>query len=602
MGSDRPGSPAVPLVAQVVPAVPTFAVDDGFAYAVPADFADDLRVGSVVRVPLGGRRVRGYVVDVRDRDVSGLKEVAAVSGHGPVFDGRLLQTLRWAAVHYVAPLAALLAKAAPPNLPRRPGAPGEPPGGPWAESPLPAVTGAAAAGRHPRPSVLMGPGPATAQLVGLAGPVLKAGRSVLVVAPTLAEARSWRDRLGAAVGEARLGSSGIGAKEATAAWSAAQAPGRLLVGTRETAFWPMAGLALAVILGDGRRGMKDKATPTTHARDVLRRRASIERFGLVVAATVPTVETIGIGPDVAAAPGRHWPLVEVADRTEEPPGGGFLLERTRLALRGLVNRGGTALVFTHRRGYAPAFRCIRCRTIRRCPACGARPEPGTACVRCGAALEGCAACGGRRFEPLGAGQGRILDEVRRVVGRAAAGDAESAAPVKVATERDLVGLQAVELAVVVDADGLFLAPHYRSDEDAFRLLVRVAQTVAPGRGRRCLVQTSLPGHAVLAALRHGQAGPYLDELAAARARDGFPPAGELIVVEATDPPPSAHADLEAATAGRGEVLGPAEVRDRRRWLLQGRDLWQVRVALRRIVSTWRETGARVRIDADPVDL
>ena len=62
----------------------------------------------------------GFVVDVRRREVSGLKEVAAVSGAVPVFDERLLQTLRWAAIHYVAPLAAVLAKAAPPNLPKRP--------------------------------------------------------------------------------------------------------------------------------------------------------------------------------------------------------------------------------------------------------------------------------------------------------------------------------------------------------------------------------------------------------------------------------------------------------------------------------------------------
>ncbi len=55
-------------IAQVVPAVPTFSVDDGFSYAIPDDMA--LSVGSIVRVPLGGRRVRGYVTGVRSGDAT----------------------------------------------------------------------------------------------------------------------------------------------------------------------------------------------------------------------------------------------------------------------------------------------------------------------------------------------------------------------------------------------------------------------------------------------------------------------------------------------------------------------------------------------------
>jgi primosomal protein N' (replication factor Y) len=347
--------------------------------------------------------------------------------------------------------------------------------------------------------------------------------------------------------------------------------------------------------------MKDKQTPTTQVRDVLRRRSAVERFGLVFAGAVPTAETIAAGADVVSLPGRSWPLVEVADRTEEAPGGGFVMDRARLALRTVVNRGGSAIVFTHRRGYAPAFRCATCRTVRRCPACGARPGTEPQCPRCGATLGPCVECGGRRFEPLGAGAGRILEEVRRVVG-AAAGDAASNSPVRVVTERDLVGVRAVDLAVVVDADGLLLAPHYRADEDALRLLARVAATVARGPGRRCLVQTGLPAHPVIAALRRGDAVSFLRGTVAERARDGFPPSGELLVVETGGEPPTADADLRAVAAGRATVLGPAPGPDRTRWLVQGSDLRTVRIALRRIATRWRETGARVRIDADPIDL
>ena len=69
-----------------------------------------MSVGSVVRIPLGGRKVRGFVTDVRTGSLEGLKELRGVSGEIPVFDERLLETLRWAAHHYVSPLAGILAK------------------------------------------------------------------------------------------------------------------------------------------------------------------------------------------------------------------------------------------------------------------------------------------------------------------------------------------------------------------------------------------------------------------------------------------------------------------------------------------------------------
>jgi primosomal protein N' len=62
---------------RVVPDVPTFAVDDGFTYAVPDGL--DPTVGSIVRVPLGGRVVRGWVIAEEASDGSDLKELRRVS-------------------------------------------------------------------------------------------------------------------------------------------------------------------------------------------------------------------------------------------------------------------------------------------------------------------------------------------------------------------------------------------------------------------------------------------------------------------------------------------------------------------------------------------
>jgi hypothetical protein len=80
-------------VARVVPDLPTFAVDDGFAYEVPAGV--EVEVGAVVRIPLGGRRVRGYVVAMGEAPRPGLRPLLSRSGDLPVFDRGLLEVMRW---------------------------------------------------------------------------------------------------------------------------------------------------------------------------------------------------------------------------------------------------------------------------------------------------------------------------------------------------------------------------------------------------------------------------------------------------------------------------------------------------------------------------
>ncbi|HYN98627.1 MAG TPA: primosomal protein N', partial [Actinomycetota bacterium] len=55
-------------------------------YSVPPELADRVRIGSIVRVPLRNRRVRGWVVRVQlEADPpEGVVPIAAVSGRGPV--------------------------------------------------------------------------------------------------------------------------------------------------------------------------------------------------------------------------------------------------------------------------------------------------------------------------------------------------------------------------------------------------------------------------------------------------------------------------------------------------------------------------------------
>ena len=65
---------------------------------------------------------------------------------------------------------------------------------------------------------------------------------------------------------------------------------------------------------------------------------------------------------------------------------------------------------------------------------------------------------------MGAGIGRVIDELRGVIGAEVGVAGDSAHLVLVGTERDLPGLPALDLAVAIDADAVILAPHYRAEE------------------------------------------------------------------------------------------------------------------------------------------
>lgn len=584
----------------MVPDVPSFAVDDGFWYSIPRHLDEQVRVGSLVRVPLSGRRVRGWVVETGEGPPERkLKDVSGVSGEASVFDETLLRSLIWMSTHYVAPLSVLLAKATPPNLPRPPRS--APDGEFRAAGAHPIIELARAAARGDKVPVraMVGSWQSGEWLVSL-GPVLEAGKSVLVVAASAAEVATIsteaRDQFGRLVVEV----SGDDNAELTLAWSDAQLPARLIIGTPRVAQWKVPGLSLAVVLEEGRRAMKERQTPTLQVRDVIRTRSLLEGFIAVFLGPTPSVELLWAGAQVRRLGNRAWPLVETVDRSQDPPGSGFLSDRVVAALRATTRRGGRCFVFTHRRAGAGSMRCARCRAIRACPRCGSYVGRVEHCPRCGAALGPCTQCRSTSFEEMGTIPQRLVGEIARHLGANAVSVHPADTPVTVGTERDLAALPPVTVAVAADADGMLMGSGYRTTEEALRQLARVAGAASSGRGSRMMVQTSRPDSDLVRTLRRGDPISYLEKVLAARAAEGMPPATEMIALELRGKIPEA-VDVELGSIPGATALGPAVVDQGVRWLLTG-DLRAARGELRSLVGRWRDEGTTVRVDADPIDL
>lgn len=529
-----------------------------------------------------------------------LKDIAALSSQDPVFGPGVLKSISWAATHYVAPMSVLLDRSAPPNLPTPAASEPQidlPQRG--TKHPLLELTREIAAGRR-RPTTAVVEGWQGMDWLDALLPVLGQGSSVLVVTATETEAntigREARDRQIPTVIVA-----GDVARDLTSSWVEAQHPGRLVVGTPRAAMWQIAGLALAVVLEEGRRAMKDRQTPTLHVREVMATRSRIEGFSLVFIGPTPSVEVLASGPEVISVGTRAWPLVEIVDRRDDTPGSGLLAERSLAAVRATVSSGRSSFVFTHRRASDSSMRCVSCRRVRTCSDCGSRLGREAACRRCGRPTGPCTHCSGTGFEEMGSEPERLVVEINRKLGKTVAGTLPTELPVAVGTERDLPSLSPAPLVVAVDVDGLMLGHNYRTSEEALRILARLANTVEPGPGRRMMAQTSLPDAALVTALRRGDPLPYLEELLVERARLGLPPASEMLAIEVRSDEPPERFDGDLRSLRPPAILGPAKAPQGWRWLLQGA-LGPLKPALRPLVQRWRESGVTVRIDADPIDL
>ena len=585
-----------------MPAIPTFSVDKGFWYSIPESFTDRVTIGSIVRAPLSGRKVRGYVVEFGDRPQKNLKPLASVSGDAPIFDEELRDTLQWAAVHYVAPTSVLLERAAPPNLPRQTkerslaSIEARDPG----SDPFLGIARSAVAGNRRPITALVGRWEPDDWL-GAAGLPLQAGATVMVVVATAMEADAVGDRARAWYGERVLVVRGDSTKELTEVWGAAQVAGSLVIGTPRLTTWRLPGLRLALVLEESRRAMKDRQTPTLHVRELISHRHRAEGFGLAFVGPTPSLEVLASGAEVIRRQGRAWPLVEIVDRSKEPPGSGFVSDQVATALRAVATEGGRAFVFTHLRLTDASIRCITCRRVRRCGQCGSRLGRIGSCARCGHPAERCPNCGGETFEEMGTEPERLAAEINRRLGKETAGVYPTELPIAVGTERDMVGLGPQTLVVAADADGLALGHNYRAAEESLRVFARLANKLGPGTGRRMMAQTSMAGSDLISTLRRGHPMPYLERLLIERARDGLPPSSEMMAVEVrgVSGPEEIERDLKGLEVEH--LMGPAVRSSSIRWLMRG-SLHRAKLELRPLVQKWRDSGATVRLDVDPIDL
>jgi primosomal protein N' (replication factor Y) len=576
------------LIVRVVPDVK--GMERELDYLVPESLRDQVRVGTIVRIPLGPRRARAWVVAVGVQPPEGvaLREITKVTGYGPPEE--LVELARWAAWRWAGRRAHLLVPASPPNAVRAlPPAPARP-GVPEPRDPLAAEALAADGGLLRLP-------PATDRLPVVLAAVARG--NALVLTPSVDEAR---------VLALRLRRAGVPVALHPRDWALGCA-GCTVVGAQAASWAPVGDLAAVVVLDEHDEALRHESTPTWNARDVAIERARRAGVPCLLVSPVPSLEALAWAASEerpVVAPSRNderagWPVLQIVDRgREEPWAWGPVTAALERHLRDPQRR---VVCVLNSPGRARRLACRACHATTRCEPCGAAlVQPSAAdllhCPRCGTDRPVvCQVCGSTALAPVRPGLSRVRERLeaaalRPVVEVTRTTPAEQPLPeagVFVGTEAVLHRVGQADVVAFLDIDAELLAPRFRAAEQALTLLARGARLVG-GRaaGGRVVVQTRLPQHDVLQAVLQADPGRMVESELAGRRALGFPPATALAVVDGPEAAGTADALVEEPAV---RVSGPADGR----WLVRAAT-WE---ALADALAAAPHVPGKVRIEVDP---
>ncbi|MGH2773066.1 MAG: hypothetical protein ACRDIU_08025 [Actinomycetota bacterium] len=486
------------MLVDVVVDVGAWELDHPLTYSVPEKYADLITLGSVVRVTLRNRPVRGWVVSTdslggEPREAMKILPIKSVSGKGPVFDAALLEMARALAARYVHPLSSFLSLFTPPRV-------GRP-----SKTMIAAARTRKPAGRGGK-ALLMRLGAGEDAVKTYEEEIrrcLEGGSGAIVAVPEVREGSVVLQRLADALpDDAAVVHSGLDPKERSdALWEVGAGKRRLVLGGRAAMFAPPFDLGLIIVHNEHDRSFKDQRSPYVDAREAALQRGRAGGADVILASPTPSLASFAHfnRPEAFEEPDRagersRWPVVELVERT------GAMVPRRAVA----------AIIEARRRSAKTLVLLPRAQRSR------AGPGPSEVAYFIS----------------------RVVPDAKvSRVDRPSLGDEPGAlgpaleADVVVATEAALAEIRRPELGLVValDIDAYLQRPSTTAVEEAFASLWSLGCLVAGKSPRgRMLIETDSPQHHLVQALTRGSFRYFAERELAYRKEAEAPPFRSIV--------------------------------------------------------------------------
>jgi primosomal protein N' (replication factor Y) len=583
-------------VARVRVDLPIRHLDRDFDYLVPEQWSDLAVPGARVRVRFSGRLRDAYVLARSDTaDVDKPRPIERVVDAIPPLTDETLDLVRQTANRYVgsfwdvvrAAVPARHARAEKSVLDKRDALESEvePHSAPSTES-VPERDPRIWDGYHWPESVaepkrlVWSSAPASdfaSEVTDLALGTLATGRGVVVVVPDASDLERVHERLLAVLGKPEIAvlSADHGAERRYREFLRARLGlARVVLGTRNAVFAPVADLGALIVWDDGDDVYREPHAPYWDAREVAALRAHLTDCELYVGGPARSVATqwwcrSKWAQSIEPVRPPWWKVQAIDDRevARDPAAASARIPTAAWQIAHEALSRGPVLFQVLRRGYVPVLACQECRAPATCAVadCGgglfatsghAVPQ----CIRCGA-LAGnwvCQQCGSRRLRAVAVGAGRTAEELGKAFPGVPVVWSEAERIVREVPDRPAVvvatpGAQpwaAGGYAAVVLLDARFAPVTLSGSEQQVRRWFSAVSLVREG-GRVCIVsEADVPS--VQSLIRYDSrwfADRQIDE----RSAVGLPPVTR--VAELTGP----AAGVSGVVTGLGvphKVLGP----------------------------------------------
>ena len=529
-----------------------------------------VEIGSIVRVDLNGRRVRGWVVELDSTPPAGkrLLPLRKVTGRGP--SAELIELSEWAVSRWTGRRSFYLGTASPERV-----VSGLPPRFERAVSELPTPAGVRIVSPDFDPL-------AAVEEAHWAGPSL-------VIVP----ARRSAQRLVEAL--QRRGNKGVVLHPD--GWAQAAAGGVTVIGTRAAAWCPMPVMSAVVVIDAHDEAHQSEASPTWNAIDVVTERAARSGARVALITPVPRLALLHSREVTVEEQRNGWAATHVIDMRKSDPHSGRYSHQLTAALRS----DKRVVCVLNRKGRAQLLVCSACQDVATCARCASSMrsvETGQLeCRRCNATQPAiCRNCGSSKLKQLRAGVTKVREELEalalRPVGEVTAETKElPAAHVLVGTEAVLHRVGRADVVVFLEFDQELLASRYRAAEDALVLLARASRIVG-GRKRDgvVMVQTRMPESEVIEAAVNADPMRLYEVEKVRRKELGWPPFSAIARLSGAGASDFVD-ELDSSLA----KFGPD---DDGVWLVRATTLEQLGAAL----CQAKRPKERVRIEVDPARL
>ncbi len=263
--------------------------------------------------------------------------------------------------------------------------------------------------------------------------VLNNGGQVLLMLPEIALSSAILERFKERFGfNAVLWHSSVSEKKKIANFlEIAGGKAKVIIGTRSSLFLPFKNLQLIIVDEEHDSSYKQEEIVIYNGRDMAVMRGFVFKIPVILGSATPSIESYNNIKNgkyaLVSLKNRFFvkqmPKITIVDmKQHKPPRNEFISPIVLAKLSEITQKGGQAMLFLNRRGYAPVVLCGTCGGRIKCKFCDVhltkhKTEGRLKCHHCGYVREEpkfCEPCGAEdSFRVMGAGVERIKEELEK---------------------------------------------------------------------------------------------------------------------------------------------------------------------------------------------